>query len=67
MQPGPLRPGRAAQARYPRARIDLAQMRMQRAQSPESLQQLFDTILKNTNATMQQYRSAPRPNDQWTR
>lgn len=58
---------RAAQARYPRARIDLAQMRMQRAQSPESLQQLFDTILKNTNATMQQYRSAPRPNDQWTR
>jgi len=49
----------ASQARYPRARIDLAQIQFQQAQSPESVQRLFETILKNTDATMRQYQPGP--------
>lgn len=50
----------ASEARYPRARIDLAQVRFQRAQSPDAVRTLFETILKNTDATMRQYRPGAR-------
>lgn len=52
---------RAAAARYPRARIDLAQLEMQRQPTPEAAQQLFKTILENTGATMRQHYPTPAP------
>lgn len=50
----------AAQARYPRARINLAQLQFQREQNPEAAQRLLDTIWESTRATTQQYRAPAR-------
>lgn len=52
---------RAAQARYPRARIDLTQLEMRREPTPEAARQLLDTIIESTGATMRQYSPTPTP------
>lgn len=52
---------RAAQARYPRARIDLAQLEIRREPTPEAARRLLDTIIESTGATMRQSYPTPTP------
>jgi len=50
---------KAAQARYPRARIDLAQLRMQQDPTPESVRALWGTIMDSNATMMKQGKMAP--------
>lgn len=45
---------RAAQANYPRARIDLAQVRYQANPTPEGMQDLLDSLSGNTSKMLKQ-------------